>query len=135
MKLLALETKVNELHPSPFVYGQLVEISAAEPIKFQVLKEALLEYHRLEEKWPKDMLEVILLHYNKTFTDPLTEFEEQIIFIAIRYFDFPFIPDKKDNYEFFDQLGECRIGLTFGDYSVYFNDYLEWKEWIVGVKM
>jgi len=112
------------------IYGQLLEYSEKDPVKFQILKEGLLEYYRVEEKWPKDMLEVVLIHYDKNFKSPLHEFDEEIIFISMRYYGFPFMPVIKSNIHYFDLIGELRPDLLIGDYGNYFDEFFEWKEWI-----
>ncbi len=112
------------------IYGQLLEYSENDSVKFQILKEGLLEYYRVEEKWPKDMLEVVLIHYDKNFVQSIDGFDEQIIFISMRYFGIPFLPSTKSNLQFFDLIGELRPDLLIGDYGDFVNDFLEWKDWI-----
>lgn len=113
------------------LYGQLLEYSEKDLSKFQLLKNDLFEYKRLEEKWPKDMLEVVLKYYDKHFVSPLDEFDEQIIFIAMRYYEFPFLPELTSNLCFFDEIGELRPDLTIGDFGGFFEEFFEWKDWVI----
>jgi hypothetical protein len=121
----------NDIQDLPkLLSGQLLEYSEKDLSKFQLLKKELFEYKRLEEKWPKDMLEVVLKYYDKNFASPLHEFDEQIIFIAMRYFEFPFLPELTSNLCFFDDIGELRPDLTIGDFGGFFDEFFEWKEWV-----
>jgi hypothetical protein len=115
------------------IYGQLLEYSEKDLSKFQLLKKELFEYKRLEEKWPKDMLEVVLKYYDKNFASPLHEFDEQIIFISMRYYEFPFLPELTSNHCFFDEIGKIRPDLTIGDFGGFFDEFFEWKEWVQDV--
>jgi tetratricopeptide (TPR) repeat protein len=131
VKLFGSSFLTEELKDLPkLIYGQLLEYSEKDLSKFQLLKKELLEYKRLEEKWPKDMLEVVLKYYDKNFASPLHEFDEQIIFIAMRYYKFPFLPELTSNLCFFDDIGEIRPDLTIGDFGGFFEEFFEWKEWV-----
>ena len=123
-----LREDLNDL--PKLIYGQLLEYSQRQPAKFQILKESLIEYKRLEEKWPKDLIEVVLTYYDKNFEKPLHEFEVQIIFIAMRYYQIPFFPIVKNSPDFFDLLGEMSPDLLVEDFGCYFEEFFEWQEWV-----
>ncbi|MGM0580728.1 MAG: hypothetical protein ACQETL_08610 [Bacteroidota bacterium] len=115
------------------IYLQLLTYSAKDPLKFQLLKAVLFDFYELLSRWPKDIIEIILIYYDKNFERRLNELEKEFIFVAMRFHDCPFYPEAKSDDEIYDELGKLNPNLSISDFTDFSNDFIEWKEWVNGL--
>jgi hypothetical protein len=121
----------SELLQAPkLIYIQLLEYSNNEIELFKIIRQNLFEYQESKGKWPKDMLEVLLLYYRENFSASPEDFEEDIIFIMMRYFHFPFIPEIKDKSTLYEKIAEERPDVEVEELTQYREEFKEWKKWV-----
>jgi hypothetical protein len=122
----------EELLQAPkLIYIQLLEYSNNEIELFKIIKKGLFEYKESKGEWPKDLLEVLLLYYKRNFSSSPEEFEEHIIFIMMRYFYFPFIPEIKDKKALYEKIAEERPDVKLEELTEYHEEFKEWKKWVM----
>jgi hypothetical protein len=115
------------------IYLQLLTYSAKDPLRFQLLKAVLFDYYKLLSRWPKDMIEIILIYYDKNFERRLNELEKEFIFVAMRFHGCPFYPEAKSDDEIYDELKKLKPDLSMSDFTDFSNEFLQWKEWVKGL--
>ncbi len=123
--------EVELLQAPKLIYIQVLEYSNNEIELFEIIRQNLFEYEESKGKWPKDLLEVLLLYYKRNFSSSPEEFEEHIFFIMMRYFHFPFIPEIKDKNTVYEKIAEERPDLEVEEVTEYREEFSEWKKWVM----
>ncbi len=122
----------SELLQAPkLIYIQLLEFSNSDIELFKIIRQNLFEYQESKGKWPKDLLEVLLIYYKENFSSFSEDFEEHIIFIMMRYFYFPFIPEIKDKNTLYEKIEEERPDVEIEELTEYSEEFKEWKKWVI----
>jgi len=97
------EAYLSEYWPElpQLVNAQLLKYGVGDFNKFNILEDGIMEYYDEYKRWPKDLLEVVIIYYKRNFVKGLNRFAEEFVFIAMRFYDCPFYLDAKDDDEIY----------------------------------
>jgi hypothetical protein len=126
------EAYLSEYWPElpQLINAQLLKYGVGDFNKFKILEDGIMDYYDEYKRWPKDLLEVVIIYYKRNFIRGLNRFAEEFVFIAMRFYDCPFYPDAKSDDEIYKWLENSASSLWIGNYNEFETEFNEWKKWL-----
>ncbi len=112
------------------INAQLLKYGVGDFNKFNILEDGIMDYYDEYKRWPKDLLEVVIIYYKRNLVTGLCRVAEEFVFIAMRFYDCPFYPDLKSDDEIYERLFNSEASLQIGNCNEFETDFNEWEKWL-----